>query len=195
MALNYPGPYQLRLFYAVKARNHVLQLNFQTSLSVAANDPFTTIFPDNRNGSNATSLMAHLTTLHLAIDDFYNTTDADFYRAEVWQFTPGTFDAQFVTSQALALTGANAAATQDASQVIWTFRTQEGGIMKVSLMDTNQAQGASQFGPFTGAFLALQNALMGDTLPWLGRDTSYPISIVGYHPGQNEALFKKIYRI
>lgn len=194
MALNYPGPLQLRLFYAVQTREHVLRLNFKTSLPIAPGAAFNTIFPDDRAGGNSITLSSHITTLHLGFDDFYNTTDADFYRAEVWEFTPNTFDAQFVTSEALSLTGANAAATQAASQVIWTFRTQEGGVMKASFMDTNQAAGPSGNPPFTGAFLALQNALMGDDRPWLGRDTSYPISVIGYHPGQNEALFKKIYR-
>jgi hypothetical protein len=194
MALNYPGPYQVRIFYSVSSRVHVVALNVQMSVEGSVGDPFSDFIPLQRNGSAVTTLDTHVDNFVTVAKPFINTGQ-DFDFAELWKYTPDTFEADFISSYTLGVAGTSGSATKNASQLIWTFRTQEGGSMRVVLMDTTYDQAITvPYGSMDTPTKALADDITAGTNVWLARDTSYPFNSIAMFPGSNEALFKKIYR-
>jgi hypothetical protein len=194
MALNYPGPYEVRINYVVASRPHQQRLNVRIDgTPVAGVDDFTTIDALRRDDAPF-ALDAEVDAWVDLIKVFLPSAGGDIVNAELWKYTPDSFDADFVAAYDISVAGTNGSANTPASQLIWTFRTQEGGIMKVILMDVSTTPGLPVTPPYTGSTLALANAIVNGTSPWLARDTSYAIANIAMYPGQNEALFKKIYR-
>jgi len=194
MAINYPGPYQVRIFYTISTRTHVVRLNVNLAADPLPGDAFSTINAVQRNGTNIplnTAVSAFV--VHWA--KFFNNASVLITHAELWKYDAASFDAQFVSVFDINAPGTIAAATVQASQVILTFRTQEGGIMRIDALDTWWPQSASL--SYSGIGTAAQlfvDAIVSPTNVWLARDTSYPFSFLRLHPGQNERLFRKIYR-
>lgn len=198
MALNYPGPYELRVNYVVNAepvnvRNHQLRLSCQMAVTGNPGDPFNLWTPIQKDGGTIVTLANHLNALIGVIDDcFHNTTD--FVNAELWQYTPGTFDAIYRSASAIATSGVSSTATAQLSQTIWTFRSQLGGIMRVDLRGTIFTPGAFVSIPTTGVQQAVATYFLGGTSPWWARDNSYPLAGLKVLPGQNEHAFKEVNR-
>lgn len=195
MTINYPGPYEIRIEYAVTIGTtpltHRLRVNVALVEPVVAGTPFTGITAVLRNGSNL-ALNTLTDTFVGLIRPFFNTANTAFVAAELWKYTPGTFDAEFISSYNIGLGGNNAAAAVLASQAIYTFRTTEGGTMKITLMESATSQGAKiLYSALSAANQALVDFLIAVNAPFLARDTSYPFSFVALYPGQNEAVFKK----
>jgi hypothetical protein len=156
-------------------------------------DDFTTIQALRRDNTPF-DLDAEVDAWIALLQPFYSSSQADFINAELWSYTPESFDADFVAAYDIGVSGSSGTTSVVAGQVICTFRTQEGGIMKLSLMEAVTVAGSPISPPYTGSLLALTNAIVLGTSPWLARDTSYAIANIRTYPGQNEALFKKIFR-
>ena len=116
--------------------------------------------------------------------------------AELWAFTDLTFEASYISSYAIAAPGSHAGAGVTASELIFTFRTLEGGYMRVVLMETPFDPGPSlNYTDMGVAAAALCDYITTPaTNHFLGRDTSSPFIVNKQCPGQNETLFKKRYR-
>lgn len=198
MALNYPGPYQVRIGYdstptGFSTLAHVLQLNVALQSDPAPGTAFDSI--------TAITSGAGTRALDLAVDDlvsliqpFYHTS-SNISTAELWKYEPNSFEASFVSSYDISVNGTSGVVGRAASQVIFTFRSTEGGIMKMSFAETGFAAGSTDFPPFAQAsWTALANHIIGTTNVWLARDTSYPFVAKAVHPGNNEAIFKKRFR-
>lgn len=193
MALNYPGPYEVRINYQISGLQHVMRLNCRIAGDPQPGDPMTGIQVLRRDNSNFT-LSNEINDWVNLLKPYYNTAATDFQSAELWKYEPESFNADFVSTMNLSTGGSSASANVLASQLMFTFRTQLGGIMKISLMENITTPAASVFPPYVGAALALSNALVNGTSPWMARDGSYPFANIGQHPGQNEKLFKERYR-
>jgi len=194
MAINYPGPYEVRINYTVAGRSHQQRLNVRIDgTPVAGVDDFTTIDALRRDDTPV-ALDSEVDDWVDLIKVYFNSTDGDIVNAELWKYEAESFNADFVAAYDIAVAGTSATATSPASQLMWTFRTQEGGVMKISLMDVHVTPGAKISPPYTSGNLAVANAVVLGTSPWLARDTSYAIANIGLYPGQNEKLFKDIYR-
>lgn len=200
MTLNFPGPNQLRIYYTVDAgglgnMSHVLQLNFDTSVSPTPGDAFADIDVLRRDAGANT--LANVTDALVALlVPLFDVEDATLDYAECWDFVAGTFDARYISSYTIGEAGTSAGAAIPAAQTIYSFRTLEGGSMLVSLMESNTSAGASagyadinqDNKDFVDFMIHVANA------SFLGRDTSYPVAFTRIHPGVNEALFKARYR-
>ena len=202
MATNYPGPYEVRVFYSVDAtpggvKEHVLKLSCNIDGSPAAGTAFTAINIVRRAGLMDT-LDSAVDGLVSVLRPFYNSGDASFDRAELWRYAPESFDATYVSTYDISLAGSAAAATVPASAAILTMRTTEGGTMRLTLIDTIvDDQLPFQRADFGGAGKEedLAAFMVDDPNVWfIGRDTSYPITMLRLFYGQNEATFKSRYR-
>lgn len=194
MAINFPGPYEVRINYTSGGRDHQQRLNVRVAgTPVPGVDDFTTIDALRRDDSPF-ALDAEVDAWVALLQPFYNNATSSFTTAELWSYVPESFDASFVAAYALGVNGSSASAVVPASQLIFTFRTQEGGIMKINLMDNILAPADKDAPPYPGTSQAVANAIVLGTSPWLARDTSYAIASIGLYPGQNERLFKKQYR-
>jgi len=124
-------------------------------------------------------------------------SDANFAYAELWKYTDGTFISNFVSAYDISDIGTSGNNTVLAGQEVYVFRTSEGGIMKVNLMETITNFSFKKTAANLTASQADLVAYVIDTALgnyFMGRDTSYPFAFVAMYPGQNEAIFKKRYR-
>lgn len=201
MALNFPGPYELRLYYTVtigtQILTHVARYNLAVNGPIAPGTEFPDIQVVRRSGVDLTAggqlntvLVAWVTLIKAK---FPNTVNFDY--AELWRYTPFSFEADYVSTYPLDIPGTAGGSVVPAGQEIWTFRTLEGGIMKLSFMETNVAPGATRSaGTAVGGDATIRDFVIGSNNWILARDTSYPFSAIKIHPGQNEAVFKKRFR-
>jgi hypothetical protein len=195
MAINYPGPYQIRVHYVVATFDHVLALNVNIPVAPDLGENFLTIAPITRGGSTAASLKVKVDELIGLLRPLYALDDSAFALADLWAYEPNSFDASFVSTYDIALAGSAGGSATAAAQEIFTFRTQEGGIFKLVLMETISGHGNSQvYNDISLARQDLVDNFLLDSNVWLARDTSYPFAFIKRHPGQNEAMFRRRFR-
>ena len=198
MAINYPGPYELRLQYTCSISSVVLEHEARYNVELEADpDPGETF--DNINVLTRNNPPEQLDTAVDAwvalLDDLFNSSNTSFVLAELWKYEPLSFDASFVGIYDISAPGTSGSANTGAGQTIYVFRTAEGGIMKLATMEGIQSGLAPlSYAGLTVAQKALVDWVLGDGNFFIGRDTSEPIAFKGAFPGQNEAVFKRRYR-
>jgi len=193
MAINYPGPYQLRWKYDFSGflHNGAVNLNCQTPPNL--NDPFTAITLVNKNGTNQ-SLDSMMNAFGALYADLLHTGQT-MQNFELWKYTPGTFDAQFVSSDSTTIAGTSTTVPQNAFYTTYSFRSGEGGVGFISIFEhavnTHTRRSYSTIGP-KEQFLV--DYVVGVSSPILARDTSYFYSFIRASGGTNEKLWRKRYR-
>lgn len=200
MAENFPGPYELRIKYtttpvAASAIQHTQRLNIELVEPAAQGQLFSAYTVITGTGGNIalnTLVDAWVALLRPTISSNAGNT-IDF--VELWKYTPLSYDADFWSVYSVNLAGTHASAATPAGQNILTFRTQEGGTMKLYIMESPISGSAIDPPPFQNAALDAIAAYVATTpRPFLGRDTSRPFTVNQHFPSQNEALFRKRYR-
>lgn len=195
MAINYPGPYQLRVFYTAAGLNHVLRLNFDTVDPISIGDAYNVIEVIRPNATPQT-LDSALALLLADMEPLYNLNDATIDRSEVWEYEPESFEATYLTGNDISDSGSSASATVPAAETVYTFRTAEGGVMRVHLMESTEPPSFSQaYADMSALQKSFVDNFLGSQAWCLARDTSYPVAFLKMHPGQSEALFKRRYRL
>ena len=190
---NYPGPHVVDISYNVSNLTHHMQLNCDAGATLTPGADLATINLTQRNGSPVNVITAVTAWVNL-IKALFNTA-VTFNDFVLWQYTVGTFDRIFINSAVLDIAGTSATATVLAGQSITTFRTVEGGVMKLNLMESISPPAASVArAALTGTYDTMCDFVEGLTNWILARDTSYPIAGIATHPGQSEAVFKTRYR-
>lgn len=202
MAINYPGPYQLRIKYTVTSLTspiiqHIQRLNVSLEEVAAQGDDFGNYVINDIDGVTTTDLDT-LVEAFLAIQNALYHTSTTIDSIELWKYpTAQSFDSVFwSTYTPIANAGTSVSAAISAGQDIMTFRTQEGGTMKLSLMEDVQTPGVPK--AYAAADVVITNlvdfVLDGDAVnfsaPFLGLDTSYPFAFNRQFPGRNEHLWK-----
>lgn len=203
MAINYPGPYELRIGYTAAQLvtpiiQHVQRLNVKLVEPAPQGAAFATYNFIDKAGVNTNALNTLVENWLAKLVPLMNTLTTIDY-VELWKYpTAQSFDSVFWSSYTpVIVAGTNPGAAVASSQAIWTFRTQEGGIMKVNLIEGVVASGNPlAYAAQTAAQKAVVDfVLSGDgvnyTAPFLARDTSYPFGSLKLFPGQNERIFKK----
>lgn len=200
MTLNFPGPYQLRLFYTTAsasfaALQHVAQYNIALTTDPSPGAAFSTITAVTGTGGPIvlSTLVDNWVALLRPI--FSNSANNTIDYCELWKFTPGTNQSEFVSTYAIALAGQSASPMLASGMVIQTYRTIEGGIAKFYFMESVLTATTRDAPPFAPADMdAIRDFIATTPRPFLGADTSYPFAAIAQFPGQNEALFKKRFR-
>lgn len=195
MAINYPGPYEVRIYYTVNTLVHSQRLNCRLASAPSPGDAFDDIDVLRRDDSPFSLKDEVDDWVALMLPLFSTAAPSTIDYAELWAYEAESFDASFVSTYPIALTGTSGSSYQPASQYIITFRTEEGGIMKLSFMETIVVPGIRDTLPLASvAGDAIADAIVAGTVPWLARDTSYPFACIAAYPGQSEAVFKKRFR-
>jgi hypothetical protein len=207
MATNFPGPYELRLFYSVTLTvggsvTHEQRFNVDCNPVPTPGDPFGNIQVLNINGS--VDFLDNVVTRWVAVlEDVLNSGSSTIDYVELWKYTPGTFLSSFVSVYPIGVAGTSSSATQVAGQSIFVFRTQEGGIMKMNVLEgiTASVGVGESYPTMSTANKALSDTITDPDYPataqgayFLARDTSYPFTLKQRFPGQNEAIYKRRYR-
>lgn len=197
MALNYPGPYQVRIFYTTTvssiAINHVQALNIALDGDPLPGDDFDTITP-LYDGSPITDSLKDVVDAWVLLMKAIlssgggNTID----RAELWRYDALSFDSTFISAYSLAIAGTSGSAIVSGGQSIVTMRTKLGGVFKLSFMETVIAAGGVDSGTISNASLeSMVAGIEAGDFPWIGRDGGTPFVRINHYPGINEALWKR----
>lgn len=143
-----------------------------------------------RNGSpvNATTwLTGFIDKLKVNFD-----TNADFNYAELWQYTPGTFDAHYLTTEPIGVAGTQTPTSVKDRQDVYTFRSTLGGSARLTLMHPVGDVGITAGIPVgTTRVDELAENCVAPSSPLLARDNGYLFAALHYLPGASEFLFKK----
>ena len=139
MATNYPGPWQMRFFYTTEPSglsllSHVFQLNLDISGTPSPGDLFATIDAKQRD----TTLLDCQTLAHQIRDlvkVMQHSAHFDFLRAELWKYDAGTFEATYYSTLGMPQPGTGVTDNIPSHYHTYSFRTQEGGVMYVTLHD------------------------------------------------------------
>lgn len=193
MTINYPGPYELRIYYTNAPLVHSMRLNVSCSPDPTPGDLFSAINALQRN-TNVIA-MSTLTDNWITLIKPLFHTGIVFNYAELWKYTAGTFEAEFISTYDINVQGTSATSPVPAGQQILSFRTIEGGVLKMNFMEASRASGLPVSYPsLTTQEKAVVDAVLAVSNAWKGRDTSFPFAFIRCYPGTNEALFKRRYR-
>lgn len=193
MAQNFPGPYEVEIHYTSNTNAHVQRLNCGLTTTPAPGDPASGIDLSLRGGGSLQLDTAVIAWCNL-LGALY-PTETTFDNFTLWKYDVGTFDKTFITTEALAIDATGGGTNTPDHQLALTFRTIEGGTMRVVLLESQSTQ--QDRIPYAAAGQLIQDIMdfVVGTSNWiLARDTSFPIAFLNAVGGQNEALFKKAHR-
>lgn len=189
-----PGPHSLDIPYSVQTREHVMRLNCSLSGNPGANEDWEDYAFHGKGGivGNVSEWVATFVPLLLP---FFSDTDADIHRAELWEYSLDGFTRTFLQATTLGLAGTSGGSTVPASQAIWTFRSTVKNTARLVLMETTTPAGPKYApGGLPGSWEDVAVELTAAGSLAMARDNGYFGTLLGAFPGQNERLFKRIYR-
>lgn len=194
MALNYPGPYQLRLYYTVEGDVHVAKYNVDCSGSPSIGDSFSDI-DLIQNDLSTIAADTYVAVWVLKMVDRFSDTNTSIDYAELWKFEPFSFDGTYLSTLSIGDTGAIGNPAILARQETYTFRTAEGGIMRVAMLEgAGVFINRQAYGTLAGSTKDLMDFVVGSSGAFLGADTSRVVAPVAVSGSYNRALFRKRYR-
>lgn len=193
MVQNFPGPYEVEITYTENGLSHKHRVSFDCVSAPTPGDAPSAITVVTRDSVGApldTSVLAYVNVLKA----LYAST-ASFVSYDVWKYEPLTYTRSYITSGSLNVAGTNVLAFAAAQQITFTLRTSEGGIMRVVLLQPAVGGDVQEvYADMSGAQKAVVDHLLG-TASWiLAKDTSWPIVSMRLSRGQNEKIWRKLYR-
>lgn len=201
MTKNFTGPYQLRVFYNVgpgaePLLNHQANFNIDCDPAPAPGDAFGVIKVKRRVGITV-NLDTVTNALVNVMEDLLSAADAVISHAELWVYTPLTEDASYISTYDISQVGIHASAGHPGSYSTFSFRSVEGGIMYVTLLEVPDPGQARQ----TYTNLSVEEKAFVDfitddsTSYWLAKDTSYPHVFLRHSPGLHRGVIDRRYRL
>lgn len=197
---NYDGEYQVTIHYSCTpsgqpALQHTMTFDVAVDGTPAVGTPFASVMV-LRKGGGTVDLENWIdsTWMGLLLPLFSNTTE--FQYAQLDYIPEGTFAATTISNHLLGITGSSASPAIAAQASVITFKSIDGHLMKLYLMETINASVIRDPYPVSGVgYTTLVNYVVSDASPIVARDNSYVNLVIALSPGQNEALFKKRYRL
>jgi hypothetical protein len=195
MTTNYPGPYQVRLFYQANGHAHEARYNCDLDVDLGPGQTFADYEVLLRGGLKGT-LQGRVDAWVDLIKVLFNSANSSFTYAELWKYVPGTNQAQFYSAYQIGVAGTSASGAAAYSQAILSFISQEGGALFIQFMESILTQNVTDNYPFAVAAVNdIADFVASDDNWIMAKDTSYPIAPRNYNCGQNEALWKKFNRL
>lgn len=193
MTLHFPGPYEVELFYTETNITHKMRLNCNLLVEGDAGDPFSSFDVEIRNGAGIDLDVAVLAWVNL-IRTLFNAS-TNFTIANLYKFTPDSFEKTFLSTFNVNLLGSAAGAAVLMQQSTLTFTTNLGGNVRVELLES--AQGGNLRIPIRDAAAtvrAVADFLVSPTNWVLARDGGYPTGQLNWSNGRNDALENQRFR-
>lgn len=198
MALNYDGVYEIRLFYSTVTGTRTMQHRhtFDVGLQVIG-DPTGLTFDDILvdTASASVTLSQYMIDYVEMVRGFYHST-SDFQRSELWYIPEGTTDAKYIATWFHGVAGTHpTGSTVEAQQATLTFRSAGGGVARLQFMQ-HVIPGNYRRAYPTGDtnWDALMQFVIGVESAHRARDNTKLVAPINAGLGQNEKLWRKIYR-
>lgn len=194
MALNFPGPYEMRFFYTVDNLQHVQKINCDVVGTPVVGEDSANITLQTKD-SVGVNMETAADAYGALWQDFFDDTAATLDRVELWRYAAESTDATYISSYDLALDGESVVGEYKAAQqVTLSFRTQEGGIMRLVYLETPLTFNVVRPIQPATALKAMADYVVASDTWMLARDTSYPVVGISEAGGENEAIWRKRYR-
>lgn len=192
----YPaGPYTLEFPTIFNELGHVIELNCDAVGTPTTGDDPTTVFLRTRDNVGAT-LDDSANAIWDLLRAFFNaTTLCSTYN--LWKRNPDNNDRLFISGGVLANpNGSSATANVPANQCVMTWRSGNGNIMKISLVENiitsnSRVPLASSTAPMVTALSAF---VLSDANVIMARDRSFPVASMNVSFSQNEKVFNRRFR-
>lgn len=194
MALNFPGPYEVRINYTVSSRPHVAKLNcFVVGAPDYVEDWASEYFLNK--GGTSTQMDTAMDTWVALMGDLLNSGVATIDFAELWKYEPASFVSSYAGAYDISVAATAAFSLQPYTQNIFSFRTLEGNNMSIQLMEGVRVPTSRvTYASMNEQEQALVDHCLSNDMVWQARDTSFPLAFRHLLCGQNEALWKKVFR-
>lgn len=194
---NYPGPWEMRIFYTCVAGgntySHVSRHNLDVDTPPDAGSDLEDYDLISRQGLFYNGLSWANGLVGQMVAQLNENSSVD--RVELWKYETGTYNAAFQTVQALNAAGTSVSDAVELSQTIWSFRTQNGGHAYFEILDSIHVPGIKQAREATAAGTqAVFDVITNLNSPMIGRDGGYCFAPLWWLPGTSEHSFKKKYR-
>lgn len=191
--VNFAGPYEVEIKYTVDSLKHVHRLNTSIAVTPAVGEDVANI--------DLLTKVAGSVNLDTAVNAYVNLIKANYHTSvtfdsyDLYQYQANNVPRKWLATALLGIAGTAAGSPVPAESTIWTFRTQNGGSMRLvhleTSFDSNLRESYASLGPSSQAFM---DSVVADTNWILARDDSYPIVQLNRVLGQNERVFRKRYR-
>jgi len=195
---SFDGPYEARIFYSVPGSGSIILEHRMTFDLAVQGTPAPGTAPAevilvNRDGSN-TPFSTFIDAFLLAFKVKFNTA-VTFSRAELWRAAEGSAIFTYITTYSFSVAGTSANPTNIAHQLTYTFRSTNGGIMRIQLMESVETSNASvSYAAAPAGDKTLMNYIVSSTNAIKARDNGNPYASNRMSGGQNEKLFRKRFR-
>jgi len=198
MAANLPGPYEIEFTivnFSAPAREHLFRVSVAALASPPAGTLPTAIDIQKTGGSTA-----KLNVVANQIWEFLRLiypSGISCSGYQLWKYVTGTLGKDFVAAGALTNPAGSGGAIIASHQCTLTFRSANGGIMKMVFLesslagDTRSTLTPNAAGTPTQKIAAY--VLSADNVA-LARDDAYPIAALRDSRGQNERIWREINR-
>lgn len=199
MAANLPGPYELEYEYLQSGLVHKLRLNCVAIGNPPPGTPAVDVQLQQKGG--ATDDVEALALLFWGyLRPFFNASTS-VAAVNLWKYVPGTYQKIFITSCVSSFpVGTNVSASDPAREWVLSFRSANGGIMYIRLEEGGTNTGTygrtslAAAGPATVQGV-IRDFVLSSASFLVARDDSFPIAGYRLLIGQNEAIFKKRFRV
>jgi len=191
------GQYQLEFRlegFTAPTRSHALRIWIAPSGSPAIGTPPASVTIQKLGGSTANLQVVADQAWSYFRQAYVTTVSAVSF--SMWKYVTETAR-EFITAGALTTPAGTAGVTTIAGQVTLTFRHALGGIGKIVLLESNLAGDTrSALVPLATGTAAQKIAayMMSADSPMIALDNSFPVSPLRDSRGQNEAIWRMVYR-
>ena len=193
MTVNIPGPEEVVITYVVQGVTHKMRLNCDLETDVGVGGDMDEFYFHSKGGTPVQADTAIIDFTDLLADRFEET--AVIASADLYSVDPDTLERTFKSTLTIGATGGAAEEARLAGQEVYTFKTVEGGNMRLSLMETSIHEDGID--PYPSGELSIDSIFqyVVSSTSWIkGRDTSFIATPRNWCPGQNEALYRRRYR-
>jgi hypothetical protein len=190
-----PGPYLIDLEYEVNDLSHHAVHSCDVDSAPTIGQDFATINLASKSGSPvpADTWVGNLVS---AIDEYFESGETNFIGATLWRYEIVDNTRTFISEMTLGLPGDSASPYRAAGQVVFTWRSGNGGILKYNLMETSAiSNDVLPLGSIaSGPAAELRDLFLSAGSCVLARDGGYPIAALRHSVGENEAIWRKRFR-
>lgn len=147
-----------------------------------------------KNGTAA--LMSTLVNAFVTVWRPFLFTDMDIQSADYWSVPGPDGDPVWIYSHLIGLQGSGTGSTAAAGEAVMSFRTDQGGLLKIYWMEPYAAllTVPVQSYPFpAGGTTTFANYMLGGTSWVVGRDGGAPAVPIKFTTKTNDALRRKLY--
>lgn len=195
---NYPGPYEIEFTldgWTSPVRSHKIRLNV-AAVGTPAPGTLPTAITIQKSGGGTATLDAVANQAWSFLRQFFAASiQATGYT--FWRYVTGTHAKNFVATGTLSTPAGTGAGITVKHQTTLTFRSANGGILKTVLLET-ALTGDTQLPLVPNAAGTAPQRwaayLLSADNPVLAADDAYPILALRDSRGENERIFRKIFR-